>query len=178
MSSSKESVLALENLQLKGYRGGPRLDLDEPHLLLMTKVLAEYHALSFAMKLKQPETFKKLVKNIIPLPFLPGDGETSNLYTVVYGVGVRRFLMYVDKIASKCSATFIKDTNNLKSKYGDNPAAIMESFRRADETFSIILHGDFNRNNVLFRYDSADGYDNPKDIKMIDFQVNNYIVIY
>lgn len=172
MSSGKESVLAVENLQLKGYRNGPRLELDEPHLRLMIKVLAEYHALSHVTKIKEPATYEKLVNGIVPLPFLPAKGETSNVYTVIYGVGVRRFLMYVDRVAKQCSDAFIKDTNNLKSKYGDNPVALMESFRRADEPFSVILHGDFNRNNVLFRYDAVDGYEDPKDIKMIDFQVN------
>ncbi|KAL9698468.1 hypothetical protein quinque_001909 [Culex quinquefasciatus] len=36
--------------------------------------------------------------------------------------------------------------------------------------FSVILHGDYNRNNVLFKYEN----DKPVDIRMFDFQENRY----
>lgn len=96
----------------------------------------------------------------------------ENTYSILYKLGFERFFAFTDKMALRPpNDTFTKDVNNLKHKYGDNPMVLMENFRRVDETFAVILHGDYYRNNVLFQYDSNEGHDNPKDIKMIDFQV-------
>lgn len=169
--------MALENLKPRGYRGGPRLELDEDHLTLMIGLIGRYHAVSYAMKIREPKRFDALVAGMKPLPFLPSAGAKENFYTVLYGVAYERFFAFVDKMqvedgAATTTTTFTKNVNNLKHKYGDNPMVLMENFRRADETFSVILHGDYNRNNVLFQYDSNEGHVNPKDIKMIDFQVS------
>lgn len=175
-----ESILVLENLQPNGYRGGPRLELDEAHLRLMVKLISEYHATCYALKITDHKRFQDLVDGIKLSPYMPPAGET-NVYTVLYGVGFDRFFRYADKVAVNATESFIKDTKILKQKYNDNPLLLMENFRRADETFSLILHGDYNRNNVLFQYDSSEGFENPKDIKMIDFQVrymsNEYVTL-
>lgn len=149
----------------------------------MTKLIAEYHAISYAMKIKQPDTFKELVAGITPLPFVVDEGEL-NLYGVLYNVGFYRYFMYLDRTMSnsnngksnnECNREnrekFIRDMENLRNKYGKNPIGLLERFRQYDDVFSVITHGDYNRNNVLFQYDSAEGYENPKDVKMIDFQV-------
>lgn len=170
-----ETVLALENLKPRGYRGGPRLELDEAHLTLMIGLIARYHAISYAMKILDPKRFDTLVSGMIPLPFLPANREMGNIYSVLYGVAYERFFAYVDKIAPPPNDRFAKDIVNLKHKYGENPMVLMETFQRENKTFSLILHGDYNRNNVLFKYDSTEGFDNPSDLKMIDFQVSKML---
>lgn len=164
LSNIDECIVAVENLSPKGYRLGPRCELDEHHLYLMTKIIAEYHAVSYAMKIKEPEQFKKLVDGIIPLSFI-----TSEVYIALYKAAFRRFFLYLER--ANCSESLRRDTDNLRKCYGDKPVALLEKIRLYDGPFSVILHGDYNRNNVLFQYESSEGYDNPKDAKMIDFQV-------
>lgn len=137
----------------------------------MTKYIAEMHSMTYALRIKKDSNLKNLIDNMIPLPFLCGDGE-RNLYKSLYDVGFRRFFEYYDKIKLlKCTEKQQQDVNNLRTKYEHNPCLLLEQFLRIDDTFSVILHGDYNRNNVLFKYESESGYDNPIDVKMIDFQV-------
>lgn len=148
----------------------------------MTKLIAEYHAISYAMKIKQPDTFKDLVAGITSLSFVADKGE-RNLYGVLYDVAFHRYFEYIDRLAAAAadsnpiagrSEKFMRDMTNLRNKYGKNPVGLLEWIRQSDDVFSVILHGDYNRNNVLFRYDNGDGHENPDDGKMIDFQVFIY----
>jgi hypothetical protein len=50
----------------------------------------------------------------------------------------------------------------------------MENFLLNRGTFSVILHGDYNQTNVMFKYESESGHENPQDIRMLDFQETRY----
>ncbi|XP_037927102.1 uncharacterized protein LOC119661720 [Hermetia illucens] len=167
-----ESCLVLENLSPHGFRGGPRLHLDKQHLKLMIKLIAEYHSVTYASRIRGDEEFESLVGGIIPLPFTTEEGV--NIYEAVYYPAFSRFFQYVDRIGSECAPVFLQALNKFKSLYGDKPLELLEQFRQVDETFSVILHGDYNRNNVLFHYDKKEGFENPADIRMIDFQEMRY----
>ena len=64
MGPVKESILALENLKPASYRLGPKLDLDEEHLTLMIKVIAEYHAMSYALKIQDPKSLFMVIQAV------------------------------------------------------------------------------------------------------------------
>lgn len=173
----RESVLALQDLRPFHFRGGPRLILDEQHLRLMIRQIAQFHSMSYALKLKNPTKFNQIVAGIQPVPFQPSGqpGDTANLYTVLYDIGLSRFLAYVRQTAGRRSAAFLRDVDNLERRFGANPVALLEHLRRDDAAFSVIQHGDYNRNNVLFRYARAEEtatFDNPQDVRMLDFQVS------
>lgn len=160
-----------------GFRGGPRLILDEGHLRLMIRQIAQFHSLSYALKILEPSSFEKLVSGIYPLNFQPSGqpGDTVNLYTVLYDIGLSRFLAYAKQTSDKRSEKFLNDVSNLERRFGSNPVSLLEHLRRDANEFTVIQHGDYNRNNVLFKYDqtseSDTTFDNPKDIRMLDFQV-------
>lgn len=181
MGTLPESILALQDLRPLGFRGGPRLVLDECHLRLMLRQIAQFHSLSYALKILEPGRFDDLVSGIVPMPFLPSGqpGDTANLFTVLYDIGVTRFLAYAKRTSDRRSAAFNQDVENLERRYGRNPVALLEHLRRNDNVFSVIQHGDYNRNNVLFKYAGENGneenFDNPTDIRMIDYQVNAFI---
>lgn len=117
---------------------------------------------------------------------------TKNLYYSIYKVALDRFLRYFDKIRSTLTESeedvrFVENVNRLRTKYGSCPTKLLETFRNETDEFAAILHGDFNRNNVLFKYPSSDINSSisslqtsssslpvPEDVKMIDFQVSSY----
>lgn len=174
----RESVLALQNLGPIGFRGGPRLVLDEQHLRLMIRQIAQFHSFSYALKILEPSSFDQLVAGVQPMVFLPSGkpGDTANLYTVLYEVALNRFLAYIRRTSERRSEKFLKDVDHLERRYGTNPVALLEHLRRDAIEFTVIQHGDYNRNNVLFKYaeeNKEDGhFESPYDIRMLDFQVS------
>ncbi|XP_037961210.1 uncharacterized protein LOC119690262 [Teleopsis dalmanni] len=195
-TSANESVLVLENLKPEGYVLGPRVYLSRNQLISMARPLGQYHAISYAMKLTENALWKKLVNGIVPLPFInksdPNDAKT-NLYRPLYRVAFDRFYEFYDRKYnelfvqdSKSNEKLSKDLENLREKYFTEPTLLLERLRTLaverpeDEIFAAILHGDFNRNNVLFQYghsDNADAQDHAKpvqNVKLIDFQELRY----
>lgn len=183
VTKSPESVLVLEHLKEQGYRMGPVLYLDKPHMLEMMKPLSEYHAMTYTLRIKNDEHLEKLIKTIIPLPFIETGPTFSNFYDPVFKVALDRFFEFFERCKTSLISPENSDDmrleyniNKLHSKYGSNPTRLLEFIRSIndadDEKYAAILHGDFNRNNVMFRYEK--GGENPKDCKMIDFQELRY----
>jgi Ecdysteroid kinase-like family len=174
LSTIDEAVLVLENLTPKGYRSGPKLNLDEPHLMLMVKTIARYHSLTYALRVVKDPMLDQLIAGIKPLRFVEPNGA-NNLYTAVYKIAMDRLFDFLDKSPEYLTdPKFAKDLEKFRTKYGSAPLELMETFRSDEQPFSVILHGDYNRNNVLFKYEQPDGFENPIDMKMIDFQEIRY----
>ncbi|XP_055377551.1 uncharacterized protein LOC129609577 [Condylostylus longicornis] len=261
---TNESVLVLENLKPLGYRGGPRCFLDRQHLLLSVKILAEYHAFSYVMRINKDPKLQEFIEEIIPLPFIIQQNATqstldnslvqqqennknqdqtirkrklscdaldanndddenendenknkkyyntvtkteNNFYDVLYRVAFDRFFMFIEKLKiinsnmqistnienqNKNLLNFIKEKNindeffetldAFKLKWYDKPTALLEYIRcncvdnSENDVFPVILHGDFNRNNLMYQYNEHQGYENPIGVKMIDFQELRY----
>jgi hypothetical protein len=175
LGDSEETILVMENLTPEGFRTGPRVDLDETHLRLMATCIAPYHAVSYALRIKEDPMVKELAAKLIPYSFLASDGSEPNVSRLFYKYGLERVFAHIcneEKFHS--DKNFIEKVRKLKRIAFEHPLRFMEKFLARDEIFSIILHGDYNRNNVLFRYESEEGYDNPVDIRMIDFQEVRY----
>ncbi|ETN63131.1 Juvenile hormone-inducible protein [Anopheles darlingi] len=170
-SSTFETFLVMENVTPRGFRTGPRLDLDEAHLTLMAEVIAKYHACSYAMRIREPHTLERLVEKIIPLNFLQDGKVFFESYNVVFRLAAERLFAYVDANPDELdSDRFRSCVDILRTKYGPNQSLLMQQFLERDPIYSVILHGDYNRNNVLFRYVD----DRPVEVLMIDFQENRY----
>lgn len=168
-SDMYETILVMENMTLDGYRAGPRNDLDEYHLVLMARRIAQFHACTYAMKILDKERLEKMVDGIIPTNFAK-DGNVFISYAVLFRLGLERIFEYIDKHPTELdSEKFKTDMTKLRSKYGKEPIHLMQQFLERNE-FSVILHGDFNRNNVMFKYEE----EKPVDLRMFDFQENRY----
>lgn len=171
LGDGKETLVALENLKASGYRMGPKIDLDEAHLRLMIKNIALYHSLSYALRIRQDPKLDELASKLESFSFMSKNGEEFESYKRLFIVGMGRFFNLIDKDSKyHFSQNFLADVKNFKGKFFAAPMQQMEKFLKLDDTFSIILHGDYVRNNVLFKYDQAEGFDNPTGIKMYDFQ--------
>lgn len=175
LSAELETILALENLKPAGYRLGPRIDLDETHLRIMIKNIASYHAVNYAMRIKKDPMLETLANGLIPFSYLQKDGQEMESYKILFVIALQRFFNVVENDPKfKEDKNFYERVQKFKADYLDCPLLLMQKFLEHDDVFSIILHGDYNRNNVLFQYDHPESYENPKSIKMIDFQEVRY----
>ncbi|EDV99900.1 uncharacterized protein LOC6565020 [Drosophila grimshawi] len=186
LGDGRESVLALQHLRPGGYELGPRLALRQDQLEAMSVQLGQFHALGYAMRIVQPQLHERLQSELIPLPFVVAD-NSANLYAVLYRVAFDRFYEFYDRCgkqliqtASSSSeeedARFADAVQRLRTKYFEQPIDLLEHIRSTsgESHFSTFLHGDFNRNNVLFHEDDEGRVDN---IKMIDFQEMRYSTV-
>ncbi|CAO1439173.1 unnamed protein product [Diamesa serratosioi] len=174
LGDEKETILALENLKPLNYRLGPRIDLDEKHLRMMIKNIASYHAVSYAMKIRKDPNLKTLADGLTPLSFMTSDNQELESYKHLFTIGMQRVFEYLEATPDhQMDSSFVASMKSFKDQYYDKPLVLMERFLKQDE-FSVILHGDYNRNNVLFEYPTKDGFEDPLNIKMIDFQEVRY----
>ncbi|KAM7350206.1 uncharacterized protein ACRADG_008844 [Cochliomyia hominivorax] len=185
---NQEACLVLENLSPLGYQMGPRLVLSKDLLLSMCKPIAQFHALSYALRVLNPLQFKHLREGIITFPFLNENDPEENkksAYRVMHRYAFDRFFEFYDlklkenffDLSSPKDLKLMEDLKRLKEKYFDNPTRMQENLRtkildnKFDEKFAVILHGDYNRNNVLFKFKENDqGERFVADVKMLDFQ--------
>lgn len=140
----------------------------------MLTMIGQFHSLSYALQLRHPDEYRELVAGLLPFSFVPtgAAGDTANLYTVLYDIAVKRFMQYMQRTDGRRSRQLRNDVANMYQQYGQQPVRLLEHLRRPDEPFTAILHGDYNRNNVLFRYAEPEGHEMPYDMRMIDFQVS------
>lgn len=174
LSKEKETLLVLENLVPKGYRlANHRINLSTEELTLMTKAIAQYHACTYAMRVNKDPSLETLIQGIIPLGFEREDGKS--LYDILYEIALDRIFEYLENNHEELdSEEFKRNVLIFKQRYAKTPLKLMERFRRIDQVFSLILHGDYNRNNVLFKYETKGEKEIPVNIKMIDFQEVRY----
>ncbi len=160
-----ETVLVQENIQKAGFYVEPSLYLTEKHLNLLIDCLAQFHATSLALKIDFGNQFSNLVNEIQPLCFEQPNGLPS-LYDILHEISTTRLFDYVLSQADH-SGKFMQDINRLKEVVGDKPVKLLDCFRAIDN-FAVISHGDFHRNNLLFK--KIESNNCVVDMKMIDFQ--------
>lgn len=165
--STTETILVQENVQKNDFYVEQSLYLTEEHLNIMTECLAQFHAISLALKIERKEEFLNVVDGIQPLCFEQPNGLPS-LYDVLHEISTTRLFDCVFGQENQ-SDQFIRDMSQLKEIVGDKPVKLLDRFRQIDD-FAVIGHGDYHRNNVLFKK-----VDNcVVDMKMIDFQQIRY----
>lgn len=171
LSEDFETILAMENLTYSGFRLGPRLDLTEAHLRLMLTNIAAYHAVNYAMKIKNPSQVDELRSGIKPFSYMSKDGKELESYRVAFLLGLNRFFPIVENDPKYREIDgFLESVKNFKEKYYHQPTVMMQGLIDPDDVYSLINHGDYNRNNVLFQYDQPEGHESPKAVRMFDFQ--------
>lgn len=168
---SPDGVFVFEDLTTDGYKMGPRVELDEAHIMLMTKAIAELHASSYASKIQGREVYDELVSSLKPFLFCHGDRLTP--WDAFYKIALFRLYGHV-LTAENISEDYKEAYCNVYNKFVNKPSRLLQVFVDDDPDFNIIIHGDYNRNNVMFKYDADEGFDNPIGVKMFDFQWTKY----
>lgn len=180
LPTGKESVLALKHLKGDGYELGPRLILRRDQLEAMVRLIGPFHAMGYATRILQPNVYNRLRQGIVPMPFVSPDGK--GIFEILYRVAFDRFFGFYDRqneqLLQGTDPGFAAAIERLREKYFAEPTQLLEKIRtqsyaedQPDSYFATILHGDYNRNNVLFHYGEDGKVD---DIKAIDFQELRY----
>lgn len=168
LGKTEETVLALEDLTTIGYRmSSARIDLDAKHLMLMARKIASFHAISFAMKIQEDPMLEKLVDGLIPFHIKSETQGDLEPYKYLCPIAFDRVFNYAAKNSKyQSDENFNRNLVNLQNKMPDF-LEILENFLRVDHDFAAILHGDYYRNNVMFKYDEEES---PTDLRTFDFQ--------
>lgn len=116
------------------------------HARLVFHTLGKYHALSFALRDQQPEKFQEYASSVPELLFV----DKQN--------GLRE---YFDTIKPLMYATFKDDEREalerLERVYDKSCLDVMSSLvdGKSAEPYSVLCHGDFWINNILFKFDEV-----------------------
>lgn len=159
-SDGTNDVLCLEDASVEHFKTAVRQEgIDFEHCKLTFKVLAQFHALSFAMKDQKPEEFDSIRRQITEQYY---DERLwswySRFWNRISGIAIDAVekeypnSIYVEKIKKFA----------IPERYQDMIAAATKTTDRG-----VISHGDSWTNNFLYKYVG----DNPFDAKIIDFQL-------
>ncbi|XP_065217234.1 uncharacterized protein LOC135843325 [Planococcus citri] len=159
------SALVLEDLTFKGYRMAEKKSfLDYQHLALMMRKLGQFHAHSYKAKNTVPDLFYPLANNFQEAIQLM-NGEYTDVLAKVGQRGLQQL--------------------QTDSAYSAYIPMITEMIQRSDDIFkqiltegnhdavSVIVHGDYLRNNVMFKYKNTNTPE-PDDLVMLDMARYRY----
>ncbi|KAJ8874413.1 hypothetical protein PR048_025262 [Dryococelus australis] len=150
------SVILQENLKTQGFECGDRfIGLNLAHCRLVVDKLARFHATAVAMKIKNPEEFKKTVfRAANPVVF-----DDLDIISVKPLENIPEYEATKERI----------DVAMLKSW-----KLYIASPKPPKEPFATITHLDLWTNNIMFQYGSSSCKNNPKSLRFVDFQGTRY----
>ncbi|KAK2585082.1 hypothetical protein KPH14_008596 [Odynerus spinipes] len=166
--AGREEVI-MEDLREKGYNVCERRDyLDLDHCLYALKALAKFHAKSLAIKIKDPETFKKLIAPVKETIFHESTGPAigKSIDTTV-GISIE----HLESIKPR-TAELEKAIEYMKSFEGNCYDKMKDLINLPKEKNFLILHGDPWENNILFKHD---GNGKIVDLKFVDYQIVRHL---
>jgi len=154
-SESPASAIVLEDLKEQGFRMTDRtVGLDMQHCLLVMKAIAQSHAASAVLHLKDPEIFKPFSESF----YCERNRKTIELifHTNLKNLAkeVEKWPLFNDRFASKLHRIADKAVNFL-----------IKFVERDDDDFNTFIHGDLWQNNIMFRY--SDDTDEVVDVRYI-----------
>ncbi|XP_052754411.1 uncharacterized protein LOC113509350 [Galleria mellonella] len=160
-SDGINDVICLEDASLENYGSAVRQEgIDYNHCKITFKVLAQFHALSFAMKDQQPEEFEKIRTEVFETYYHDRlRGWYTKFWNRISGIAIDAVekeypnSIYVEKIKKFA----------VPERYDD----MIEAATNTLET-GVISHGDSWTNNFLYKYVNS----TPVDAKIIDFQLS------
>ncbi|KAG8271772.1 hypothetical protein J6590_055395 [Homalodisca vitripennis] len=157
-----EYTLVLEDLRSSGFRLSQEiLDLDFVHCALAFRKLGAFHALSFAAKQSNLKDFTNLVEKLVETRLLEYNWEDAKYM----------FEGSLDRAAGPLleNGEKIEEINQFKNKL-KNSFKYLKSILTVQEPMGVICHGDFCRNNVLYKYENG----SPADIRFFDLATARY----
>ncbi|XKL64700.1 hypothetical protein PGB90_004786 [Kerria lacca] len=155
-SKEYQAVIVFENLQAGGYMPAAKKSfLDYAHLSLALRKLGEWHAYSFKARKEDPNRFSIITNcmNDIHIAFIH---EYINLIPGCAMRGLESLFndpRYSDKLGN---------IQKIFENIGDFILEILDGDTK--NPMSVLCHGDFLRNNILFKF----RHNEPSDLKIID----------
>jgi len=146
---ANRDIIVLENEVVRGYRAAVTnhwLCLDFDHLVVAIRALAKFHSLSYRAKHMDRDKFTDLVTEVKDTQW----NDNGQWYAIDKGIeGL--ISVAVDKIIERRG-----DDRRARRFQTELIANALDTLRRVMEPvepLSVLCHGDFNRNNLIFKYD-------------------------
>ncbi|XP_022188534.1 uncharacterized protein LOC111047168 [Nilaparvata lugens] len=156
----ESDVIAIEDLRGEGFKlTEERAFLDYDHVALTLTALGEFHALSYILKSQAPTEFANLTT------ILKEHHSKNDMSIMIQKCAFRGIDPVLEENPKDPLIT------KLKSIFEVKPQKIMDELITPDEPMSVICHGDFLRNNLLFSYDPTG---KPKSVRFFDLQRSRY----
>lgn len=159
--SPKDDVIIVENLLPEGYRHTEkRLFLDFEHCCLVFKSLGAFHGASLQLKTKNQLKFANAVAKLKETRWLKKLEKDQNYF---FGENAKRGVIPLIKNGESVEVLnkFLDKLNNVHE--------LMEDILSTNDS-GLLCHGDFCRNNMVFKYDE----DRPVDVKLFDLATARY----
>lgn len=157
-------LLVLQDLSQSGYKCADRVQkLDLEHCIYAVRSLAKLHALSVKLEstVGLPESVKR---NAI------FSADRASDLTAILARGIATFIDCVPQHVKQLYPNVIADFTQLSA----------EKLIRANDDcsrstrFQVLNHGDFNVNNIMYKYEYDEAFGLVKSVKLIDFQLSHW----
>uniref|UniRef100_A0A0K8SXE9 CHK kinase-like domain-containing protein n=1 Tax=Lygus hesperus TaxID=30085 RepID=A0A0K8SXE9_LYGHE len=155
----EHDIIVIEDLRPQGFKSSPNLFLDYDHVCLTLRKLGEFHGLSYRMKKRTPGRLQELAAMLIPRTYPVFDGMHEACI-------LRGFKSLIEN-----SPTYSVANRVYKKISSKSAIEFTSTLHRPEEPFAVMMHGDFNRNNILYSY-GENGQVN--DMRMINFAFSMY----
>lgn len=173
-----DSLIVLEDFQDSEYKfgGNNSLLLDFDHIVLGLESLAIFHALSYALKKRDPQTFYSCVIHKLKSgkKFRAEDKANELMYAHAYLQCLQcAALQPLELFAAKFpdgGQKYISGVRRLNVLLEDT-VGLIRKLLIPKEPLAVLCHGNFNMRNILYRYDANN---KPIAVKFIDFQDVHY----
>lgn len=158
--SNQDSFLVIENVNYRGFHLSKKaFDLDLDHIMACVKEIAIFHSCGYEMKLKKPDEFKQFISKICDWKY-----DTNNT----------KFMGYVNAMATRGlkylnSIKYDPDFCTKMEQVLGNSFGVLTDCHQKVEPLATLCHGDFLRNNILFRVGKG-----TVDAMLIDFATIKY----
>lgn len=142
-TADKNAVLVQENLQTLGFRAGNRHKMfDLEHAKIILPQVAQFHALSIALRLKKPEEFNKHIR-----PYFRRFNANNGMSEDAKKQFEQELLDDVTA-ATGNNEIILQRIKELIEEY-DN---LMNSAEKEDDLYTTIVHFDMWINNLMIKY--------------------------
>jgi len=154
-SESHASALVLDDLKEEGFKlADTTVGLDMQHCLLVMKAIAQQHAASAVLHLKDPEIFKAFSESFFCERQRASLEPITQFPVKMLAMEVEKWPVFNDRFASKLHRVADKAFDFL-----------IKFLERDDDDFNVFIHGDLWKNNIMFRY--SDDTDEVMDVRYI-----------
>uniref|UniRef100_A0A1A9UQR7 CHK domain-containing protein n=1 Tax=Glossina austeni TaxID=7395 RepID=A0A1A9UQR7_GLOAU len=165
---ANNEFIIFEDLSISGYKTNARMQMPTYNLVMETfRSVAQLHALSFVLQARKPQKFNALIANIKEDLFIENMATVTVEFGKRYIKRARNLLLQDPKHQKKHIEILQKIEDNLRKILPD----CVKGAKAAP--YSVICHGDFWNNNVLYKYDINN---QAVSAKLIDFQISRYSV--
>ncbi|KAJ4448874.1 hypothetical protein ANN_00265 [Periplaneta americana] len=161
---SDEDIVVLQDLNPEGFRTAEeKLFLDYDHCLLALRALSRLHAVSYGVKNLEGSAFNTIISKLRVRNYANSSESDKDLF---FKQTTLRAVEYFARNEG-VDQTFVKKLKDKFSKCSE----LFVQLLKPKEPLSVMCHGDFCRNNMLFKYDE---FGKPCEVKLFDLQVVTY----